>query len=542
MSIITDNIFQTYRNEYSTWRNEKDLQSAKRQEYLRRNPDAIKDYDLQRTKILLNIVDMMDKSIIHKSDNISVAFESATSLGLGYAAVGGSALGFLISKLDFMQKFIQKSVQKFPKSKNIIKISMATTSGVLGVLAAYPIYTMLSKMESKIYRKRRFDTMEKELQDSKIFVVLDEKQKTDFSKNIEEIRNNKKDLEINIAKNELKNIKQVAKEAWNYDKEQTKFKEKYQKDESFYEEELTEKEIKNAKKDKALLLTLIKELNMKSQSYTEKMEKITNNIIALSFALGSLFTLGYESIAKKLNLKTSSLPAGVGISLFIASTFFANWAQRRASLVGKFKAKQELMQNPEQLIYVSNKKTNTINDEEVCYESSSNNNSLKFLKEFFQNNKEYNKWKKTNSLTGKDISKAMENIEVSPEQLKDGKRLQQNLFKTLYKVDKNTQNYTNKLEMLSETVKYPITLTLGTVGSVLGFKHLARLRNATNSKDILSHSVKYLGTISLFTIPTMIVNSFFAKAKKFGARISDMMTMKDLEDYRFFADYSRFEN
>ena len=154
MSIITDNIFQTYRNEYSTWRNEKDLQSAKRQEYLRRNPDAIKDYDLQRTKILLNIVDMMDKSIIHKSDNISVAFESATSLGLGYAAVGGSALGFLISKLDFMQKFIQKSVQKFPKSKNIIKISMATTSGVLGVLAAYPIYTMLSKMESKIYRKR----------------------------------------------------------------------------------------------------------------------------------------------------------------------------------------------------------------------------------------------------------------------------------------------------------------------------------------------------------------------------------------------------
>ena len=36
---------------------------AKRQEYLRRNPDAIEDYDLQRAKILLNTVDMMDKSL-----------------------------------------------------------------------------------------------------------------------------------------------------------------------------------------------------------------------------------------------------------------------------------------------------------------------------------------------------------------------------------------------------------------------------------------------------------------------------------------------
>ena len=32
-----------------------------------------------------------------------------------------------------------------------------------------------------------------------------------------------------------------------------------------------------------------------------------------------------------------------------------------------------------------------------------------------------------------------------------------------------------------------------------------------------------------------LVNSYFAKAQKMGARVSDMMTMKELEDYRFFA-------
>ena len=134
----------------------------------------------------------------------------------------------------------------------------------------------------------------------------------------------------------------------------------------------------------------------------------------------------------------------------------------------------------------------------------------------------------------------MENIEISPEQLQDGKRLQQNLFKTVHKIDSNTQNFSNRIDMINETVKYPATIFLGTIGSVLGMRHLAKLRHSTLPKDIFNHTAKYIGTVSIFAIPMMLINSYFAKAKKMGARISDMMTMKDLEDYRFFADYSRF--
>ena len=42
-------------------------------------------------------------------------------------------------------------------------------------------------------------------------------------------------------------------------------------------------------------------------------------------------------------------------------------------------------------------------------------------------------------------------------------------------------------------------------------------------------------------IPSLFINSYFAKAQKMAARISDMKTMKELEDYRFFADYSKYE-
>ena len=93
---------------------------------------------------------------------------------------------------------------------------------------------------------------------------------------------------------------------------------------------------------------------------------------------------------------------------------------------------------------------------------------------------------------------------------------------------------------MAESTKFPVALLFGSIGSVWGMKHLAKLRSAVKPQDVFKQSAKYIATISLFTLPSLIVNSYFAKAQKMGARISDMMTMKELEDYRFFADYSRY--
>lgn len=532
---------QIYRNEYYSWLIDKELNAAKRQEYLRRNPDAIEDYDLQRAKILLDSVERMDKSSKENSNKIGIAFETATNLGLGYAAIGGATLGFLTTKLKSAKNLINKFTQKYPKSQSYITAGTSIIGGIAGILAAYPLYNSMSKIESKIHRKRKFETMEQELQDPRNFVVLNEEQKKTFKQNLPELDKNLE--KINVHKNlrkELKSLKEISKEAIYYDKEQAKFKEKYTEDKSLYEEILSKKEIKSAKKDKVLLSILVKEINIKSQSYREKMQRITDNLITISFALGSLLALAYEQTAKKLKLKSSSIPAGTGVALLISSTFFANWAQRRASHVGRFKAIQDLKENPEQLVYISKQKTDMIEDDEIKIEKQQKTSLLKFMKDFFKHNKEYQNWKRTNIYTGKDISKAMDNIEISPEQLKDGKRLQKNLFKTLYKVDKNTQNYSTSIDILSESVKYPTTLILGSLGSVLGMKHLANIRSAIKPAETFKHSMKYIGTIGLFTAPSMFINSYFAKAQKMGARISDMATMKDLEDYRFFADYSKF--
>ena len=538
----TNDIYKIYKTEYAAWNEHKRIQDAKRQEYLRKNPDAIKDYDLQRAKKLLTAVDMMDKAVSLNSDHTNTVVESITSVGLGYAAVVGAALGLLFQNVGFVQKIINKAVAKQPKSRNIISAGLTLVSGVLGVVAAYPAYTFFSNVDSKIDRKKRFDTMENELQDPKMFAVLDLEQKKIFKKNISELEKAPKVTtpQVVIEKN-WKKFKKNIKEILHYDKEQTNFQKKYEEDVSLYETVLTEKEIKDAKKDKVLLCVLAKEINNNAQSYEEKMRRITDNMITMSFAFGSILSLGYERLANRFKFKSSSLPAGMGIVLMLGSTFFATWAQKRAAHVGRFKAKQQLMENPERLVYISNMKTNTIEDDKIDVKQGKRTTIVKFLKEFFKHNKEYNNWKNSPSLTGKEVSKALENIELSQEQLEDGQRLKTNMFKTFYKVDSNTQKYSSKIDMARESIKYPIMLVLGSMGSLIGMKHLVALRNAVSPKDVFKASGKYVGIVTLFTLPAVLINSYFANMKKMAARISDMSTMKDLEDYRFFVDYSKYK-
>ena len=543
MAIIpTNNISKIYKNEYLVWRDDKNFQEAKRQEYLRQNPDYISDYDLQRAKILLYAVDMMDRSVSVNSDHINTIVEGTASVGLGYSAISGATTGLLLQKTKFVQKYIDKVAQKIPKSKNLISMAITTISGVLGVVTSYPIYAFFSNLESKIDRKKRFDTMENELKDPRIFSTLTPEQRVEFEKNLANLDKVEKSKTPKVViEKSLNSIKNRFYEIRNYDEEQTKFRQKYEEDKSYYDKELTEKEIKDAKKDKVLLCVLTREINTKSQSYAEKMQRITDNVITFSFALGSLLSLGYERVARKLKWNKSSLPAGMGILLMLASTFFATWAQNRASHIGRFKAKQELMENPERLVYISKRRTNTIDENAVQVEDSKSVSIWRFMKEFFKDNKEYEVWKKKQALAGHDISKAMETVDLTQQQVDDGNRLKTNMFKTFYKIDSNTQNYSSKVDITREAIKYPAMLLLGSAGSLLGMKHLASIRNAVSPKDVFKASAKYVGTISLFTLPTLLINSYFAKVKKMAARISDMQTMNELEDYRFFADYSKYK-
>jgi Sec7-like guanine-nucleotide exchange factor len=158
----------------------------------------------------------------------------------------------------------------------------------------------------------------------------------------------------------------------------------------------------------------------------------------------------------------------------------------------------------------------------------------------YKNNKEFNKWKKTEGLKEKNHIKAMEGIELTEEQLKDAKSLQHSTFKTFNKVDESSQKYSESVEALGQSIQYPLTSILAAVGILLGGKHLTSMVGAKSSKDMLPAMSKYISIIFLTLLPNIGINAYLTKEQKKASRVADMLAINELQDYRHFADFSKY--
>ena len=94
------------------------------------------------------------------------------------------------------------------------------------------------------------------------------------------------------------------------------------------------------------------------------------------------------------------------------------------------------MQNPDNLIYVNDDKTGEIKDVKVAQKKKEN--IFVFLKNAWKDNRKYEKYKKNEGKAERKFFKAVEDLKLSDEQIKDAKRLQKNTFKTFNKIDENS--------------------------------------------------------------------------------------------------------
>ena len=108
-------------------------------------------------------------------------------------------------------------------------------------------------------------------------------------------------------------------------------------------------------------------------------------------------------------------------------------------------------------------------------------------------------------------------------------------------MDDNSQKHAESIAVLGQAIQYPLTLILNTFVGLYGFKHLDKLAKAKTQKEILVNSLKYIGTILLFTLPSIFINNRIIKEEKEAIQISDMLTIQNMDDYRKFADYSRYK-
>ena len=529
--------YKTFAPQYAEWKQARNVAEAKRVEYLKRNPNAINPEDIQKSRALLRAVDIMDEFSQKKAENMEVFTESVVNTGMEIALTIGSLLGMLATQLKpIKQKFAGNK-----KMEMIVMVVSMMTGALLSTVAAFPLFAWAAKAEVKAARKGRFQAMREELNSPNTFAILTPEQE----KKLEEITTKtpikeKKDLGGKFRE-KWQNLKEFATETDEYLIQKYEFESKLAENEKHFDEKLTDKEIEDAKKDQQLLTKLIEKIDIASQDYAENAELATTAVITTGFALGSLITLLYDKVAKLLKLKSSSaLPAGIGYGLMLVASIFGSQIQKQAARVGRFKVKQELMKNPEQLVYVSDEKTGEITDVEVNLEKK--DGIFKFLRNAWKNNKEFEKWKKTEGAFEKNTAKAMEQLELSEEQLKDARRLQHNTFKTFNKVDENSQKYAESIEALGQSIQQPISVIFSTIGVLLGAKYLTKAASVKKNTDMIGPMLKYVSIVLLSTLPTLGINAYVTKEQKKASRVADMLAIDEMQDYKNFADYSRFKD
>ena len=539
--------YREYVPEYKQWKEERNNQEAKRLEYIKRNPDAINKDDLQRSKALLHAIDVMDEYSQKNAEDMEVATEMAAGQAIEIVNMAGLGAGMLTMALP----------KKYPKLVFPIMMIPTAIGYVASIVASFPIMAWAAKTQVGASRQGRFEAMRKDLNNPNSFAVLTDEQLKQAQNDAQNItipeENEKKDL-INLGfKDVFKNLKKLVKKDKEYEKQRAEFDKKLKENEKHFNDSLSEKDIQKAKRDQQLLTKLVEKIDIASQDYAENVEMATN--FANIAAIGSGFLTGWiaNKILKLLKLNQAAgyakaIPyvAGIGVSM-VAAVYSAK-IQKQASRIGRFKARQELMNNPDTLVYVDDEKASQIKDAKPL-EEKKKPNIFKFLLQVIKDNKEYEQYKKTEGLKDKKLHKAIEKLQLTDEQLKEAKALQQNTFKTFNAVDEKSQTYAESVEALGQSIQMPVAMVGSLLGMGIGFllnrksmKNLKNLKDSQLSTVIMNAVSKFVGGVVVGLLPVFALEYYITKEQKKASRVADMLAIKDLNDYRHFVDYNNLSN
>lgn len=528
--------YKKYEPAYLGWKYARDLKESKRQEYLRRHPESIDQNDIQRGKVLIRAIDVMDEYSQKRAEDMEVATETAVGYGLDAAIFGGAAAGAVIGNLKPVKNFLMKHFGKDKYTKYIGKGLPLGIGALAGMIAAFPMYAWAAKAEVAASRRGRFEAMRKDLKNPKGFAVLTEAQIKEAEQKAQNIViDNGKKSPFSIS-NGFKTLKEMATDSKEYRAHKKQFDLELLEAEKHMNDEMTPEEILKAKKDQQLLTKLVEKIDIASQDYAENAELATQALVVGTLGFGTLFNLLLSKALKAMKIKSEGkitaiaqiVAAIIPVILSIASAQI----QKQASRVGRFKIKQDLLNNPSKLVYVADENIADLKDVNVIQDRKEG--LFKFLAHAWENNKEYNNYQKTTAKQEEKFYKAIETLELTPEQMKDAQTLQRNTFKTFNKVDEKSQKYSESIEALGQAITLPISLIFTAVGIIIGTKYLTKGVKSNSKLEMASNFSKYLTAILLSILPSIGINAIITKEQKKASRIADMLAINEMSDYRHF--------
>lgn len=561
---------------YQKWEHKQQDEEAKR-EYLAKNVEIPKDkLELAQNKgiTLLNAIETIDEYSEDKSEEVEFLTEQLQQQ-VGGAVGFGSIIVGAICALPFFAK-------KKPR--------MAMVSGFLGMIlsgigasSAFSIFT--SDLQKKASRIARFEACDTKLKDPKNFVTYTTEQieqaqniAKDIQLDPEEEKKKKKKNNVNFADafnplsflKPIKTAKQLLSNNENYKDWKARINKVEQDRQKYKNKPITESQMQKAKDDQAMLLRLIKKIDLSAQEYSENIEMGTNiatgSGMLVGLASGQLIKwstklvekLGHLKGANKLSkiLKHNYTSFGLGIFLSLGASAYGLSLQKKASRVGRYKAKQELMQDPKNFIRYSDEQMQSADGIKAKGKQSFWKSVLDDFKFFFKARKDfraYDKYQKTTDVEHRKIRMALKQVAVSDKQLKSAEHLQDKTFRTFDKMDEMSERYAEDAEALGEIVNMSITSIITSIASlkmiwdmnkVIG-KKIHKLAPKVNKSIHMSKnkfkSSQLAKPMTQMIVPVLICSTLIeiasTKYQKLASKIGIMKTIEELKDPKDFVDY-----
>ena len=222
---------------------------------------------------------------------------------------------------------------------------------------------------------------------------------------------------------------------------------------------------KDLKEDAALVSNITRTINDRSESYTENVENAFGTLalgfealVALPLSLGIPYLLSKTRMGKEGGFLIN-LASGVATFclLQIPLSFIGTALERDGSKVARWKARQDIKNNPNSMLAVPDQdkaSVQGVKDENFkpkgIWDSFKQAFTLPF--EFMKDHKAYQAWGKTEGIEEKKRRKALDQIQLSPEQMQNAKRLQARTHEAFNLTDEYSQD-SEMMEASTDTLK-----------------------------------------------------------------------------------------
>lgn len=557
-------------NPYKTWELEqrkKEKQNEKlRQKYPPTQEELKRAEQYGRT--IVDVINTMDQHSIDKSEDASLMIQNAIFVTSTIASgIVGFATGMLTVPL---------------RKKNKINLPPSII-GILATTTCMGVFHMVgeiwgAQIEKQASRIARFQTRRDDLKDPRHFVIYNEQQIEEAKKlaaSLPEVEEKKKDISLKNSFNPIKAVKTAKKTTDSLKKDYSSYKNwqnnhlkmEAAKLEKFKNITLTPEEKSKAEKDRDNILMTIRKIENSSLNYLMNMKMAISTLVLLVDT--AAFTLGFgiiklvSHLQKTKVIKEKSTFAGVTkmMSLKLAPLFALALISpsiklmKDAARIGRFKAKQELLSDPQNFIAFDSeqRKSVTIEDEQESRRKgffTTVKNDIASMKQLKKDYEEYSHYLKTTRKEELKLNKALEEVKITDEQKKEAEMLQKKAFYSFEKMDEKSQRFTDDTDAGVDIANSLIMSPIGIAAKIFTMTYYGKI--AKKNKNIELKTIKDMYTIlkhfntkdilkvaGIGLIPSIIHIPLLFKGiqiKKEAGKIGVMTAMQDLDDPKHFTD------